>query len=252
MSEKENTKLKNAIEANKVDEVLSLIDQKVVEANEAAMSAVELGNVAVLKAIKTKHAVTFNDEANSYMLSAAYHGHADVIKYLVNDGGCNVSDNQFGYSPVSAAASGGQKDIILLLRDLGANIRENEHNTLYVLAKDDKLETMQYLVEELGFDIHADEEVALRVASKEGHRRVVDYLESKGASLDNVGSICLALAVSNGHFPIAAHFVEKGVDWEFLEEEKDRLKQIADVIGDSDSPHARNLITHLVMDQLDS
>lgn len=252
MSDKDVAKLTKAIEDNDDKDVLSLIDKKVVEATVAAMKAVEAGNVDVLKAIVGKHTIPFTESQNMYVIAAAHNGHKDMIDYLCDHCGCNVSDNQFGYSPVSAAAAGNQKDMLVVLRDRGANLRENEHNTLYMLAKDNNLEMMKYVVDTFGFDIHADEEVALRTASKEGHADIVKYLKEQGASLENVGSICLSLAVTNGHARIAAELVEQGVDWQFLEDEKESLKQIAEAIEDTESEHAKNLITHLVMGQLDS
>lgn len=249
--DKDNPKLIQSIEANDAKAVLSLINKKSVEAASAALEAAELGSVEVMKAIVEKHSVKLNDPQNLYLLGAAHGGHVDMVNYLVKEAGCNPNDNQFGYSPVSAAAYGGHAELLPILRDLGANLRENEHNTMYLLAKNNMLDMMKHVVDTYGFDIHADEEVALRSATKEGNTDVVNYLLEKGADLDNVGSICLSLAVTNSHFKIASKYVELGVNWDFLSDEKESLKQIADNIENQDSEHAQNLITHLVMGQLD-
>lgn len=255
-----NPELIQAIQNNKEQDVLKFIQKKSVEPGEAALKAIELGSLNVLKSIVANYSaansattpLNLSDPQNTYLIAACTAGNVEIITYLVKEAGVNPNTNQYGYSPVSAAANASRKDIITLLENLGANLRENEHNTLYLLAKNDNLPMMKYLVEELKFDLHADEEIALRTASKNGHHEIVAYLVDNGADLSNIGSVALSLAVTNNHFDMAAKYVEAGVDWSFLEEEKDSLKQIADAIKNEESEYAQNLITHLVMHQLDS
>ena len=59
----------------------------------------------------------------------------------------------------------------------GANIHANNDYALRLASKNGYLEVVMFLVEK-GANIHADRDYALRSASKNGHLDVVNYIKS--------------------------------------------------------------------------
>mmetsp|Transcript_22250 Transcript_22250/g.29086 ORF Transcript_22250/g.29086 Transcript_22250/m.29086 type:complete len:179 (-) Transcript_22250:221-757(-) len=109
-----------------------------------------------------------------------------VEEYLTKGGDPNARKGLARLMPLHVAAIYGQKDIVALLIEKGANIegKQFEHSTALILAaQHGKKEIVSFLVEH-GADIQAsrhDSSTALHLASFNGHRDVVQYLIDNGA-----------------------------------------------------------------------
>ena len=64
-----------------------------------------------------------------------------------------------------------------------------------------KIETWEWLVS-IGADIHAWNDYALRMASRNGHLDIVKYLVSKGADIHAWNDYALRMASLNGHLDV--------------------------------------------------
>ena len=93
----------------------------------------------------------------------------------------------------------------------GANIHADEDLALRRASKNGHLEVVKYLVEQ-GADIHAFNDYALRDASLNGHLEVVKYLVEQGANINAREDYALCYASANGHLEVVKYLVERGAN----------------------------------------
>jgi len=70
---------------------------------------------------------------------------------------------------------------------------------------------VKYLIEK-GADIHADEDYALRSASKKGNLRIVKYLIKNGADINAKDDDALKNAVRNGNTKTSNYLIQSGAN----------------------------------------
>lgn len=144
---------------------------------------------------------------------------AAVQRYVAEGANVNVTayDNGNGNTALTEAAFGGHLDVAKYLVEHGANILDmvkylvehgvdvNAKNTLLMdFAEDGHLDAVKYLVEH-GADVNAkdDGETALMKAAKAGHWDVVEWLVEHGANInekDKSGNTALMYATKNNNF----------------------------------------------------
>lgn len=108
---------------------------------------------------------------------AAVNGHLDVLKYLVDKKGADISkenDITLRYTSFN-----GHTDVVKYLVEKGANIHVLDDFPLRHAAINGHLDTVKYLVDN-GANIHADDEKYVLSTYKRRYGNVVDYLVSKG------------------------------------------------------------------------
>jgi len=94
------------------------------------------------------------------------------------------------------------------LVSIGADIHADNDLALRLASQKDYFDIVKYLVEQ-GADIHAMSDLALRWASQYGHLDVVKFLVSKGADIHAWNDNALRLASQNGHTQIVNYLKKK-------------------------------------------
>jgi len=111
---------------------------------------------------------------NSAVSDVAENGHLDIVKYLVEKKGANIS-----VDAVSHAAINGHLDIVKYLVEKGAKISDD---AVEYAARSGNLALVKYFVEK-GANISDD---AISYAAKNGHLDIVKYLVENGAKIIDI------------------------------------------------------------------
>lgn len=70
---------------------------------------------------------------------------------------------------------------------------------------------VEYLIDKKGADVHYNEDISLREASKNGHVNVVKALVARGAWIETHTGEALRIAVVAGHKEVVKFLIKKGV-----------------------------------------
>ena len=189
------------------------------------------GNLEAIKYVveKDKYVVEedrrfkgFKDRLVSSVIlpKAAYYGHLEIVKYLVENGAdINAKDNN-GWTSLIHAAYNGHLEVVKYLVENKADINAigkyfgfDGLTSLMFASMNGHLEVVKYLVEN-GANIN-DRNEALMGASISGHLEVVKYLVENGADIntkDYVGITPLIYASMFGNFELVEYLIEKGAD----------------------------------------
>ena len=166
-----------------------LADRGIAYTKGAFLLAAEGGDLAVVK-LFVESGMSVHTAANDYGLTvlhrAAWKGHTDVVRYLVEQGADVNAKTDDGDTVLGVAAWEGQTDVVRYLVEQGADVN----------AKTDKG----------GW-------TALHGAAEYGHLAVVRYLVEQGADVNAKNSAdwtALAGAVSGGHTEVAAYLKSVG------------------------------------------
>jgi hypothetical protein len=82
----------------------------------------------------------------------------------------------------------------------------------YIIAEACKVGDISYLEEKRkeGYDLHADNELLLRMCSEQGYFDVVEYLIKQGADVNIVNGRAIDWAIINQHISIIKLLIENG------------------------------------------
>ena len=97
---------------------------------------------------------------------------------------------------------------IQMMIDLGADVHADDDYALRWASENGHLEVVEFLVG-IGFDIHANNDYAFRIASENGHVEVVKFLVKIGADIHASNDYALRLASANGRLEVVMFLVEK-------------------------------------------
>lgn len=181
------------------------------------IDAISHGDLAGVVANAKAEAINTKDDAGSTALhEAAYRGHADIAKFLLDRGAdINVSNNP-GLTPLHYAAMNyfsrySSLDIVVMLIDKGADVNakgSGGDRPIHTPALNCNLEMIRLLVEK-GADVNAKNdkgETALHVTSGNGSFECVNLLLENGADAKartSEGKTAGDLARMNGHRELA-------------------------------------------------
>ena len=234
-------------EKNRMPAITALLEQSPDAGNRALVSSAAAGNIAAVNVLLSLPEVT---NENMALITAAEHGHADLVKELMQDPDIDVNA-QVGNgetSLISAARKGHSTVVELLLSssELEMNAKDANGRTILdhaleakrldtvclllkkgVIATDIELLNSAWLhaasvghskaVNELlsvpGIDVNF--QTALMLASQGGHIPVITKLLEKGAKIDaksNYGWMALMIASRNGHAAVVTQLLEKGAE----------------------------------------
>ena len=168
-----------------------------------------------------------DNSGNSALHFAAFAGHFEASRMLLERGVDVNSQNKEGLTPLQRASQGtmreGHRDILRLLLDRGANwnAHDNSGNTaLHFAASEGHFEASRMLLER-GADVNSKNKqglTALQRASqgmREGHRDIVRLFLDHGANWnarDMSGNTALHFTASEGHLEVARMLLEHGAD----------------------------------------
>ena len=138
---------------------------------------------------------------------SANHGFLDLVKYAIQRRASN-SAKHFAFR---TAAFKGHYDIVKWLVENGVNIHFEDDIALRDASDKGHLEVVKYLIEK-GANIHAESDQALGYASRSGHLEVVKFLLQAGAKINAYNDYALRMAAANGHLDIVKYLVEHGAN----------------------------------------
>ena len=174
--------------------------------------AAGLGDITIVKSLIEDGAdVNAKDERGQTPLHVAVaRGHVEVAELLINKG-ANVNAKRGKYPTLSWAVWNEDRDMIKLLVIKGAevNFAEDDWPYLHYLAWNNDRELVERLLDH-GAKLNVKDEkgrTELHIALSRGHRDLVEFLVSKGATAPE-----FHLAVCQGNLERVKSFVEEGND----------------------------------------
>jgi ankyrin repeat protein len=98
-------------------------DQETLALAHALFDAAREGNTAMLAGYLSAGvpATMTNAAGDSLLMLAAYHGHADTVRLILEHGGEADSANDRGQTPLAGAVFKGYPDVVQVLVDAGAD-----------------------------------------------------------------------------------------------------------------------------------
>jgi len=161
-------------------------------------------------------------DGETALCSAAYWGHGEVARQLVElDADLEVEDKD-GQTPLLIAASGGYPEVVRQLGELGADLEAKDRGgrTALIAAADRGQADSVRQLAKLGADLEAKDRAgrtALSCAAWGGRVHVVQHLAELGVDLDakdNDGATALARAASHHHINVVRQLAELGASLE--------------------------------------
>eukprot|EP01130_Rhizamoeba_saxonica_P005191 TRINITY_DN2077_c0_g1_i2.p1 TRINITY_DN2077_c0_g1~~TRINITY_DN2077_c0_g1_i2.p1 ORF type:complete len:400 (+),score=74.93 TRINITY_DN2077_c0_g1_i2:80-1279(+) len=161
-------------------------------------------------------------QGSSALLLAASFGHLDIVKYLIEELGCNIHDQRTdGSTCILRAASRGHTELVQWLLENGANILDRdrcEDTSAMHASAGGHLETLK-LLQEYGSDVKNERSSSgsnclIRAASR-GQVHIVKWLVEQGVSLNDRTSKnkqALHYAARNANIKTVKYLVESGAD----------------------------------------
>jgi ankyrin repeat protein len=87
--------------------------------------------------------------SGSLVYQAAFKGHADVMRLLIGKGADVNRKPPWFWSPIDAAVSGGHKEVVDLLLEAGAKLRQKRHTTLMRACEKGRLGVIRRLLQHM-------------------------------------------------------------------------------------------------------
>jgi len=150
-----------------------------------------------------------NEDKEDLIKYAVFGGRMSILKYLLSKG---FVIRDLNYQLRNA----GSLPMIKYLVSLGANIHNNYQVILRTMNRvgfydRDLIKIIKYL-DDVGEDIHFDDEFPLRMAARHNRLDVVKYLIEHGANIHANNEGALRSAVSFENLDIVKYLVEQGAD----------------------------------------
>ena len=207
---RKNLDYKKAIANNRLDHIKILLEKGVAseDRDKFIQFAVYGGRLTILKYLLSKGFVI--KDINLELRNAL---HLSMIKYLVSLG-ADIHNNYQAILRVMNRVRFGFHDdellkIIKYLDDIGENIHFDDEFPLRLGARHNKLDVVKYLIEH-GANIHADDEGALRSAVSFGNLDIVKYLVEQGADIHFEFDFPVRQAHLKGYTKIVEYLVSQG------------------------------------------
>ncbi|XP_071108799.1 uncharacterized protein [Haliotis cracherodii] len=152
-------------------------------------------------------------EGNSLLHLACAGGNMTIVQHLLSDSNINQRGMN-GCTPIMAAADNGHKGVFDFLESEGADLSlvdTTGNSLLHLTCVGGNMTIVQHLLSDSNINQRGKRErTPIMVAAFKGHKRVLDFLESKGADLslvDTDGNSLLHLACQGGNMTIVKHLL---------------------------------------------
>lgn len=160
-------------------------------------------------------------EGSAALIGACIGGREDMVDFWLNKGvEIDSVQKESGENALQAACQYGRRNIVQLLLCRGANVNATAGDDIGTAlqaacgSKDEKDETVQLLLD-YDVDVNAPggrNGTALEIASKWGHRKIVQLLLGRHADVRSQGNKALILASERGFKEIAELLLDAGAD----------------------------------------
>lgn len=161
-------------------------------------------NLEMLKKLTTEYSV---DYGRSLML-ATEHGHLEVIKLLIANGLHSDQD-----SALKHASRNGHLEIVKVLIENGANVNIDDY-PLTSASLHGHLEVVKFLLQNINpdyFKINPNVlALSFRYASSNGHLEIVKLLKNLGANIHAHKDYALREAITNNHLEVVKFLIKHG------------------------------------------
>lgn len=155
----------------------------------------------------------------SALVAAAFHGHKDVVEYLLRGADPNTQVGKFG-NALQAASAGGCCSVVRLLINAGAdvNAQGGEYNTALIAAATHEHDDVVALLIKNGADLNIESRThgsTLYQAASVGDGKMVIALLGAGADVNEVGDsdgTALYAAALSGSVPLVQTLIRRGAD----------------------------------------
>ena len=130
----------------------------------------------------------FGSKPDPAFFAAARDGDVEAVRRFLDGGMQPDARDEHDDTALTWAAMEGRLEVCRLLIERGANVnaRQYEGATPLILAADRGHEELVHTLVEAGAEVNAqhpgDDMGAMAFAARAGHRSIVEYLESRGAS----------------------------------------------------------------------
>jgi len=139
-----------------------------------------------MRSIDVEAKMSYEEGGYTCLMEAAFNGHLDVCRLLIDKGAHIEAKNRYGRTPLHYAAANGHLEIVRLLYDLGADIEARDDEgcrSLHYSAYNGRISIVKELIEDRNAEINArinDGRIALGLAKQEGKEEISAYLTSRG------------------------------------------------------------------------
>ena len=193
----------------------------------ALMEAASYGNVKIAKMLIEEGKASINNHSNEFKESAltlaAYKGHFEMCKYLVEAGADREHKTDEMHTALMEASMDGHVKVAQLLLDHGAQVNMPADSfesplTLAACGGHDELAALLIKHGALLEEYNDEGYTPLMEAAREGHNKVVALLIKSGAKIDAITEetheTALTLACAGGFIDVVSTLVSSGCDLE--------------------------------------
>ncbi|XP_067661962.1 ankyrin repeat domain-containing protein 50-like [Haliotis asinina] len=162
-----------------------------------------------------------NDRGRNILHVACLKGRLEVLKYTLSLSTVDINSRDVRQkTPVMTAAESGQKEVVELLVERGANLSlvcDRGRNILHLACSRGHMEVVKYILSQNIVDINSRvgcKKTCAMIAGESGYKDVVELLMENGADLSLVcdrGSNILHLACSKGHLEVVKYVISQNI-----------------------------------------
>ena len=176
--------------------------------NDAIVIACENGFFEIVE-ILVDNGVNFRVYDDLPFRLAVNNGHHEIVKYLL-DKGADVQSNS--NHAIRRACALGRFEFVKYLAERGADLHAVKDLALCDASERGVFKAVKYLVELVGADVLYRDNNAIKLASGNGHNKIVKYLVEKGADFRAQNEYSMKEAIANGHLLVVKYLFGKGAD----------------------------------------
>ncbi len=203
--------------------------------------AANFGHKEIVKYLRTRGFANTTEELYEYLKVAAKLGYFELVEYYVDNIFADIKSSEYITSLnncLDVAISKGHLDIVIFLISKGCNpsiekiidAAKNGHlnmimyltnimdlnkycDAIFISSSEyGHLEIIKYMVEKYKINIHKCDDLAFRLAAKNGKFEVVKYLHNLGSDIHALYDDALCYAAKNGYLDVVIYLHENGAN----------------------------------------
>ncbi|KAJ1551709.1 hypothetical protein HK096_003711 [Nowakowskiella sp. JEL0078] len=165
------------------------------------------GNLDVVRWLIEEEGIDVSCDRDMAVCEAAVNGHIEVVKYL-HQKGANIHARWETCSRKSAA--NGHLSLLKWLKEVGGDVRALDDAALTAASTNGHLEVVKWLVEKNNANVHTKDDASLRGAAGNGHVQIVKYLRKCGSNIRSKNDDALCKAALSGDMALTMWLHQHG------------------------------------------